>query len=133
MKPRTIMTSGTVSYAPPVCPDKPLAPANAVKKTIASRHNSMLNFSAAFCSSLIAGDFKSSFNGFRAERSMGNFTVAIAAKYRLAEPSWQGGLGGNPQPEIRIAKNRRTANSDFGFGHSFGFLTSDFGFPPVPV
>jgi len=41
MNARMIMTSGTVSYAPPVCPDKPRAPASAVKKTIVSRHNWM--------------------------------------------------------------------------------------------
>lgn len=45
-----MQTSGTVSYAPPVCPLTPLAAPVAVKKTIASRRSWMLACSAAFSS-----------------------------------------------------------------------------------
>ena len=77
MNARMIMTSGTVSYAPPVCPDKPRAPASAVKKTIVSRHNWMFCRSTAFWASvsvLIAG---SSLRGWSLPRSIGNVSVFI--------------------------------------------------------
>jgi hypothetical protein len=50
MKARMIETSGTVSYAPPVCPVRPFASETAVKKTIASRHSWMFAWSVVFSS-----------------------------------------------------------------------------------
>src|SRR2546421_7600189 len=80
MNARMIMTSGTVSYAPPVWPESPFAPARAVKKTIASRQSWMLCFNTAFCSSVSDVLLGFSLSGLRAERSIGNFSVAIGSQ-----------------------------------------------------
>ena len=46
------ITSGTVSYAPPVWPESPFAPASAVKNTMVSRQSWMLNFKVASSSAV---------------------------------------------------------------------------------
>jgi hypothetical protein len=53
------ITSGTVSYAPPVCPPYPVPLPHEVKKTIASRHSAMLDSRSATC----AADSFSVLNG----------------------------------------------------------------------
>jgi hypothetical protein len=47
MKASAIITSGTMSYGPPVWPPRPLASATAVKKISASRHSWMFLASLA--------------------------------------------------------------------------------------
>src|SRR5687768_11701856 len=119
MNARMMFTSGMWSYAPPVCPVRPLASETAVKKTIASRQSWTLCLSVSRCSGESVGRLGSSLSGLSCLRSMGNVSLAMrrgnilaGTRARKCAAILAGGLDGRfscTNPVLVLSRGSTTA------------------------